>query len=179
MANTCGRIFADSRLKDLKLRYFDPTLSAAGGHEDKGVIECLTVTCAKGLVYCAGDRESPIVADRAEDVSELLHHIFENKTIYRLEQSKPGFLGTRETLTDSVVRLQTNDELVAETFWNHCRRDRVDFGESSHAHGTSARPHAQQTCCLRRRPVPGDVELWRCPSDRSPGGEPQVDLPTL
>lgn len=58
MANTCETIFADSRLKDLQLRYFDPTLSAAAGHEDKGIIECLMVKCAKVLVYCAGERDS-------------------------------------------------------------------------------------------------------------------------
>src|SRR5262249_5350378 len=58
MAETCDRIFNDARLKDLNPRYFDPTLSAAGGHEDKGLIECLMVKCAKALVYCAGDRES-------------------------------------------------------------------------------------------------------------------------
>jgi len=58
MAETCERIFADSQLKGLQLRYFDPTLSAAKGHEDKGLIECLMVKCAKALVYCAGERES-------------------------------------------------------------------------------------------------------------------------
>ena len=58
MADTCERIFADTRLKQLNLRYFDPTLSAAAGHEDKGLIECLMVKCAKMLVYCAGERES-------------------------------------------------------------------------------------------------------------------------
>ena len=58
MATACETIFSDQRLKDLQLRYFDPTLSAAAGHEDKGIIECLMVKCAKVLVYCAGDRES-------------------------------------------------------------------------------------------------------------------------
>jgi hypothetical protein len=58
MADTCEAIFADGRLRELQLRYFDPTLSAAAGHEDKGIIECLMVKCAKVLVYCAGDRES-------------------------------------------------------------------------------------------------------------------------
>jgi len=58
MAETCERIFSDPRLKELQLRYFDPTLSAAKGHEDKGLIECLMVKCAKALVYCAGERES-------------------------------------------------------------------------------------------------------------------------
>jgi hypothetical protein len=33
-------------------------LSAAAGHEDKGLIECLMVKCAKLLVYSEGERES-------------------------------------------------------------------------------------------------------------------------
>ena len=58
MATTCEGIFSHQALKDLNLRYFDPTLSAAVGHEDKGVIECLMVKCAKVLLYCAGTKES-------------------------------------------------------------------------------------------------------------------------
>lgn len=58
MADACEIIFNDPRLKDLQLRYFDPTLSAAAGHEDKGIIECLMVKCAKALVFCAGERDS-------------------------------------------------------------------------------------------------------------------------
>jgi hypothetical protein len=58
MASDCDTIFSDDRLRALNVRYFDPTLSAAAGHEDKGLIECLMVKCAKALVYCAGDRES-------------------------------------------------------------------------------------------------------------------------
>ena len=58
MAETCEHIFSDSLLKEMNLRYFDPTLSAAGGHEDKGLIECLMVKCAKVLVYFAGEKES-------------------------------------------------------------------------------------------------------------------------
>jgi hypothetical protein len=173
MADTCERIFSDVRLKGMDLRYFDPTLSAAGGHEDKGLIECLMVKCAKLLVYCAGERESygkdaeaamalslgkpvifyceqeqrrrfyrdvhplsrliefetgvavgAMVTDKLQDVSELLYRIFENRMIYRLEQSKPGYLRLKDALTDSVVRLQTNDPLLTETFWNHYHRDR-------------------------------------------------------
>ena len=58
MARFCDEVFSDANLADLHLRYFDPTLSAALGHQDKGLIECLMVKCAKILVYCAGDRES-------------------------------------------------------------------------------------------------------------------------
>ena len=58
MAEFCNEVFQDSRLKDLKLRYFGPTRSAAIGHEDKGLIECLMVKCAKILVYNAGTSDS-------------------------------------------------------------------------------------------------------------------------
>jgi hypothetical protein len=57
MAQTCEAIFSHPAVKHLHLRYFDPTLSAQG-HEDKGLIECLMVKCAKALVYAAGDRDS-------------------------------------------------------------------------------------------------------------------------
>ena len=168
MADDCEKIFADDRLQQLNLRYFDPTLSAAAGHEDKGLIECLMVKCAKALVYCAGERESygkdaeaamglslgkpvifyctqeqrtrfyrevhplsrliefetgvavgAMVTDTIADVSELLHRIFANKMEYEIEHPKQGYLRLREKLTGSVVRLQTNDRMLAETFWNH------------------------------------------------------------
>ena len=174
MADTCDRIFSDERLTSMNLRYFDPTLSAAGGHEDKGLIECLMVKCAKVLVYCAGEKESygkdaeaamalslgkpvifycdeeqrsrfyrdvhplsrliefetgiavgAMVTDSLDDVSELIFRIFENQMVYRLEQSKPGFLRLKEDLTSSVVRIQTNDRLLAEAFWNHYHRERA------------------------------------------------------
>jgi hypothetical protein len=54
MAQTCEAIFSHSAVRHLHLRYFDPTMSAAQGHEDKGIIECLMVKCAKVLIYTAG-----------------------------------------------------------------------------------------------------------------------------
>jgi len=168
MATSCEQIFADSRLAGLQLRYFDPTMSAAAGHEDKGLIECLMVKCAKVLVYCAGEKDSygkdaeaamalslgkPVIfycdqeqkrrffrdvhplsrliefrtgvavgamaTDSIEEVSELLHRIFENKMEYVLEQPKANYLRLKEKLTGSAVRLQTNDPMLTETFWNH------------------------------------------------------------
>ena len=168
MASDCEAIFKEDGLKDLQLRYFDPTLSAAASHEDKGLIECLMVKCAKVLVYCAGEKESygkdaeaamalslgkpvifycdeeqrrrfyrdvhplsrliefetgvavgAMVTDSLAAVSELLSRILENRMEYRLEQPKPGYLKLKEALTDSVIRLQTNDRLLTETFWNH------------------------------------------------------------
>jgi hypothetical protein len=168
MAAACEKIFSDPRLSELQLRYFDPTMSAAAGHEDKGLIECLMVKCAKVLVYCAGERDSygkdaeaamalslgkPVIfycdreqkrrffrdihplsrliefqtgvavgalaTDSIEEVSTLLYRIFENKMEYQLEQPKPDYLRLKEKLTGSVIRLQTNDPMLTETFWNH------------------------------------------------------------
>jgi hypothetical protein len=168
MATACEQIFSEPRLEALQLRYFDPTLSAAAGHEDKGLIECLMVKCAKVLVYCAGEKESygkdaeaamalslgkpvifycdqeqrrrfyqdvhplsrliefntgvavgAMVTDSLDEVSELLHRIFENKMEYVLEQPKVDYPRLKEKITGSVVRLQTNDPMLTETFWNH------------------------------------------------------------
>jgi hypothetical protein len=168
MANICETVFGDARLKHMEIRYFDPTLSAAEGHEDKGLIECLMVKCAKALVYCAGEKDSygkdaeaamalslgkpviflcdheqrsrfyrnihplsrlinfetgvtvgAMVTDRVQDVPELLSRIFEIKMEYELEQPRPGYLRLVEKLTNSAVRLQTNDQLLAQTFWNY------------------------------------------------------------
>jgi hypothetical protein len=58
MADFCERVFTDGRLSDLNLRYFDPTMSAAQSHEDKGLVECLMVKCAKVLIYVYGEGES-------------------------------------------------------------------------------------------------------------------------
>jgi len=170
MADACELIFGDERLANLHLRYFDPTMSAAKGHEDKGLIECLMVKCAKVLVYCEGEKESygkdaeaamalslgkpvifycdkgvktafyrdvhplsrlidfrsgvavgAIVSDGTSEVAELLRRIFQNDMQYEIRHhdSRPGYLKLHEKLTGSVVRLQTNDELITSTFWNN------------------------------------------------------------
>lgn len=172
MADQCKEIFEDDRVKDLDLRYFDPTISAADGHQDKGIIECLMVKCAKVLVYCAGEKDSygkdaeaamalslgkpviflcnesvrrdfykdvhplsrlinfatgvavgAIVATSTKDVAELLDRIFENTMEYELVQpvGREGYLQLRERLTGSVVRLQTNNLVLSEAFWNYYR----------------------------------------------------------
>jgi hypothetical protein len=58
MANTCQRIFDAPILNKYNVRYFDPTLSAAEHHEDKGIIECLMVKTAKVVLYFAQHKES-------------------------------------------------------------------------------------------------------------------------
>ena len=170
MARFCDSVFQDKSLADLDLRYFDPTLSAARGHEDKGLIECLMVKCSKVLVYCAGQRDSygkdaeaamalslgkpvifycdqeqrtrfyrdvhplsrliefetgvavgAMVTDSRDHVVEILSRLFENRMQYSLSQhpSRKRYLHLTEQLTGSVVRLQTDDRMLTETFWNH------------------------------------------------------------
>jgi hypothetical protein len=58
MASTCGQIFNSTTLRRHNVRYFDPTLSAAEHHEDKGIIECLMVKTAKVVLYFAQHKES-------------------------------------------------------------------------------------------------------------------------
>lgn len=167
MAQTCEAVFSHSAVRHLHLRFFDPTMSAAQGHEDKGVIECLMVKCAKALIYTAGDKDSygkdaeaamalslgkPVIflcdeegrkrffrevhplsrlidfrtgvavgamaTASVEEVALLLSRIFENRMEYELDHSKRGYFRLKERLTGSVVRLQTNDALLRETFSN-------------------------------------------------------------
>jgi hypothetical protein len=170
MATACEKIFSDVRLKKFHLRYFDPTMSAARGHEDKGLIECLMVKCAKVVVYTEGEKESygkdaeaamalslgkpvifycdkgvktrfyrdvhplsrlidfrsgvavgAIVTDDVDQVTELLRRMFENEMEYefRHHDLRRGYLKLHEKLTDSVVRLQTDDDLLTATFWKN------------------------------------------------------------
>ncbi len=65
-----------------------------------------------------------MVSDSLDEVSQLLFRIFTNDMEYRLEQSRPGYLRLKDTITASVVRLQTNDVLLTETFWNHYHNQR-------------------------------------------------------
>ncbi|MFN7920199.1 MAG: hypothetical protein U0Q16_08885 [Bryobacteraceae bacterium] len=167
MAQQCETIFGHAAIRDLNLRYFDPTLSAARGHEDKGLIECLMVKCAKVLMYTVGERDSygkdaeaamalslgkPVIficeeesrrkffaevhplsrliefksgvavgAMATSDINDaaiLLYRIFSNSMEYELEHPKLGYFRLKERLTDSTVRLQTNDLMLRETFWN-------------------------------------------------------------
>ena len=168
MADFCEEVFEGPELTQFELRFFDPTLSAAEHHEDKGLLECLMVKCAKVLVLQAGEKDSygkdaeaamalslgkPVIIHADEEfrsgffqdvhplsrlidfrngvavgamvttttkqVVELLHRILTNNMQYKLEQNNPGYLVLKEEITQSIVRLQTSDKFLRETFWNH------------------------------------------------------------
>ncbi len=167
MATVCDSIFGDPSLKHYNLRYFDPTLSAARGHEDKRLIECLLVKCAKVLIYMVGAGDSygkdveagmalsqgkPVIffgdaeqrlrifqdvhplsrlvdyrtgvpvglmaTSSLSGVVLLLHRIFGNQMRYTLEHKRKGYFRLIEPLSQSVVRVQTDDRRLRETFWN-------------------------------------------------------------
>lgn len=183
MGALCEEIFGDAGLRQLEVRYFDPTMSAAMGHVDKGIIECLMVKASKVLVYVAGSGETlgkdaefamalsqgkpviiycedeererfyrevhplirlidfnsgvpvgAMVTSSRQKVTELLNRILRNQLEYELDQTKPGLLVLRESLTGSVVRLQTSDEMLHETFWNYYHaKDRGSAREETRA----------------------------------------------
>jgi hypothetical protein len=176
MNRDTARIFGHPSLRQIHLRYFDPTISAADGHEDKGLIECLMVKCAKALIYFAGESDSfgkdaevsmalslgkpviilcpatekgeqrmkffrdihplsrmiqmetgiPVGAMITNDptiAAKLLERIFTNSMEYDLVQAGDGYIRLKERLTQSVVRLQTSDQMLRQSFSHYYRRD--------------------------------------------------------
>jgi hypothetical protein len=172
MSRDCSTIFRQDGLTRFRVRYFDPTLSAADGHEDKGLIECLMVKCAKALVYFAGESDSfgkdaevamalsqgkpviilcpatlkgeqrmrffrdvhplsrliqmdngvatgAMVTNDVGTVATLLERLFDNRMEYDLDHNGDGFFRLKERITQSVVRLQTNNRMLRESFWNY------------------------------------------------------------
>lgn len=172
MARDSKTILERDEMKRFNIRYFDPTLSAASGHEDKGLIECLMVKCCKMLLYFAGEKDSfgkdaeismamslgkpviilcpegdigeqrekffrdihplsrliefetgvacgALVTQRTDIAGQLIERIFDNKMEYDLINDGQYYFKLKERLTGSIVRLQTNDLLIRETFWNY------------------------------------------------------------
>jgi len=174
MAKACEIIFQNERLKKYNIRYFDPTLSAANYHEDKGIIECLMVKTSKVLIYFAQHKESlgkiseyamavslgkqviilcpadahgvetfefyrdkhplvrliefktgivngAIVTKNVTDVPVLLERIFSNCMEYDIElkQGTDGYYLLKERLTNSTIRVVSDDKFLTEAFWNN------------------------------------------------------------
>ncbi|PKB68928.1 MAG: hypothetical protein BZY81_00025 [SAR202 cluster bacterium Io17-Chloro-G4] len=71
------------------------------------------------IEFDTGVAVGAMVTDDLNEVVELLYRIFENKMEYELDQPKPSYLRLKERLTESVVRIQTSDVMLTETFWNY------------------------------------------------------------
>jgi len=65
-----------------------------------------------------------MVTSSLDQVQELILKIFKNDLEYKLE-NKDGYYILKEKFTDSTIRIQTNDPLLTETFWNHYNHDNV------------------------------------------------------
>jgi hypothetical protein len=60
-----------------------------------------------------------IVTSNDTDVPLLVARILSNKMQYRLERKKKDYLLLKEAQTDSVVRIQTDNSILSEAFWNY------------------------------------------------------------
>ena len=64
-----------------------------------------------------------IVCISENEVIEIIHRIITNNMSYSIVRKTPdsecGYYLLKESLTQSVVRVQTNDELLASAFWNN------------------------------------------------------------
>ena len=69
-----------------------------------------------------GVANGAIVTRDVDQAAELLERIFTNEMEYELERKDEDYFLLKERLTGSVVRLQTNDRLLLETFWNYYHR---------------------------------------------------------
>jgi hypothetical protein len=78
---------------------------------------------ARLIDFQTGVANGWMVASTPDQVAELLSRTLRNEMVYELEQSKPGYLRLKEDVTGSIVRLQTNDVFLRETFWNYYHGD--------------------------------------------------------
>lgn len=69
--------------------------------------------------FQSGVAVGAIVTSNEDDIPKILSKIFSNKMEYVLEHEGNGFLRLKERITKSTVRLQTNNRMISETFWNH------------------------------------------------------------
>lgn len=174
MSSFCEHVFKSNLLREYDLRYFDPTISAADSHEDKGLIECLMVKSARMLIYHTGDRDSygkdveaamalclgkptifycsneknkaeffkkvhplsrlvnfsngvaggVIVCISEEEVIGIVHRLITNTMKYRIKRKEGNmdYYLLEEEMTGSIVRVQSDNELLTSVFWNNYHR---------------------------------------------------------
>lgn len=63
-----------------------------------------------------------IVATSVGNVRVILERLFRNRMEYDIVKTAAGALHLTERVTGSLVRLQTQDRLLQETFWNYYHR---------------------------------------------------------
>jgi hypothetical protein len=71
------------------------------------------------ITFETGVPVGAIVTDSRVHVVELLSRIFRNEMEFELEKKRGAYFLLTEKLTGSTIRLQTDDLLLRETFWNY------------------------------------------------------------
>jgi hypothetical protein len=64
-----------------------------------------------------------IVMDELRQVPEMVSRIFRNDMEFKLAKKTDNYFLLKERLTDSTIRVQSNDLLLRETFWNYYHRE--------------------------------------------------------
>lgn len=96
-------VFRDPAVRDLRLRYFDPTLSFDDDRIKKGLIECLMLRRARVTIYSAG------AEDTMGKDSELAATLAQGKPVIVYVQAEPRFVKVpgREAPVDMERRART------------------------------------------------------------------------
>ena len=63
-----------------------------------------------------------MVTTSIKSVRDLLQRILTNSMKYGIKKTEQGALHLTEDITSCLVRLQTHDTLLQETFWNYYHR---------------------------------------------------------
>ena len=134
MANFCEKVFKSTELVEYNLRYFDPTMSAADSHEDKGLIECLMVKAARMLIYSTGEKDS-----YGKDVEAAMALCLGKPTIfYCKEGGRASFFRNVHPLSrlvnfetgvaDGVIVCETEQEVIKiiERIFTNAMEYRID-----------------------------------------------------
>lgn len=118
------RVFSDSEVASLHLRYFDPTLSWVSSRITKGLVESLMLRRARGTIYTAGDRET-----LGKD-SELAATLAQGKAVIVYAPEGEEFDARAETyravhplgLQIAVKTGVAHARRALRTSWSRCRR---------------------------------------------------------
>lgn len=106
-------------IKDLNMRYFDPTQSYSHDRIDKGLIECLMIKRAKVTIYNAQesdtfgkDSEAAVSLAEGKDVIVYISRLFCDNPNFKLlytdinDMMRKPFMGEKEFLKEAITSLQ-------------------------------------------------------------------------
>jgi hypothetical protein len=99
----CSNLFTSPPLKDLKLRWFDPTQAYCPNRLDKGLVEALMLKRARCTIYLAQDSET-----LGKD-SELATTLVQGKSVITYVPSLRDFDEFRTNVSEALRELHSDD----------------------------------------------------------------------